>query len=204
MSTVNLLFTIGAQFSIILFDKKMYKSVISSSLYKNKNEIISKHNNSMNNLQGIKEKEPTNNITNIEQKLSDKSNNEFNPNKKNKKINNFDKKILKQLNYCDIIKSFICLKNHKSQLINFCTKTIIEYFSIENMFERFNRFEMMYSFLSKKNETEMKKIHNDLLKDINKYIIEIKKEMKIETEDKPELEVNRKNIQIGEKIKHLN
>ena len=100
MSTVNLLFTIGAQFSIILFDKKMYKSIISSALYKNKNEILYEHNNSMNKLQDIKNKQLTNNITNIENKLSDKSNNEFNPNKKNKKINNFDKKILKQLNYC--------------------------------------------------------------------------------------------------------
>ena len=50
----------------------------------------------------------------------------------------------------------------------------------------------------------MKKIHNDLLKDVNKYIFDIKNEMKIEIEDKTELEVNRKNIQIEEKMKHHN
>ena len=83
--------------------------------------------------------------------------------------------------------SFICCKNKKSKLINFFHTITIDNLSIENIFTKFIKLEMIYSLLSNKKEHKLKNIKYKKLKNINKYIFNIAngiKEAKNEIENR--------------------
>ena len=57
-------------------------------------------------------------------------------------------KILKEINYFHIIKSFFCFKDKKSQFINFSYNIIKRDMSIERIMERFYSIESMQYYIS--------------------------------------------------------
>ena len=68
------------------------------------------------------------------------------------RVNN---QIMKQINYCHILKSFLCFKDKKTKLINLCENIINEDMSIERILERFYNFNI---------------IEENRLKEVYKYI----------------------------------
>ena len=197
MSMISLVFEIGRQISVILFNKKMTKEIIRSILNKDKNYISEEQNHKKNKLSNIQDKNKSS-IRNLNSELFDKTNssdilnkskeknynnklNESNNNnlykvEKIKKIN-LNNRILKKLNYYHILKSFFCFKDNKTKLINLCQKIITEDMCIERILERFYNLEKIYHFLSHK---EKEKYNNNKFKEILKYISKINDETKNE------------------------
>ena len=182
MSVVNLLFETGKQISYILLDKKMSKDIINSVICNDKNEIkkINRHNKNKNNINNIFNK----NIKNkkITEEFENKSNSKKNISKNDLKLSeNLENKeqkdeekmnttILNNINYFHILQSFICPKNKRSKLINYLYDIINKNLSIEKIFEKFYKIEIMYSLLAGE---KINKIKRKKLKEINKRIYEI-------------------------------
>ena len=182
MSVINLLFEIGRQLSYFLDDKKMSLNIIEYLI--NKNALYYEKNRRKINVMKDKSKESS--IRKINSEILDKSNNldnsiqnkEIKLNSNNNKILKIDKindideknKILKEINFIHIIKSFLCFKDKKSQFINFCNNIIRQDMSIERILERFYKLESVYHYFS--NEEKRKLRHNK-----NKRILEIDKKL---------------------------
>ena len=67
--------------------------------------------------------------------------------------NNEKNKILKKINFLDIIKSFLCFKDKRSQFVNVCNNIIRQDMSIERILERFYNIEKkIIIYPMKKNE----------------------------------------------------
>ena len=182
MSVVNLLFEIGRQLSNILCNKKMSKDIIEHLLNKNKRkplkinkingliknngrkDIISERKEIIEtkNIDNIENIENINNIDNINNKEKNKEikldkMNEIKRISKTKNIRKIrvNNQIMKQINYCHILKSFLCFKDKKNKLINLCENIINEDMSIERILERFYNFNI---------------IEENRLKEVYKYI----------------------------------
>ena len=183
MSVVNLLFQVGSQISTILCDKKMSKDIIENLISTKKRQSLQK--NKVNNLIKSNErkdiiserKEIINEISNIinidnnekkdEIKLDE--NKEISRTKIIRKVR-VNNKIMKQINYYHILKSFLCFEDKKTKLINLCHNIIHEDISIERILERFYNFENMYKYFSKEEKEKYKFTENNRLKEVNKYI----------------------------------
>lgn len=100
---------------------------------------------------------------------------------KSNSLNESDK-ILKKLNFINIIKSYFCFKDRKTLLINACHKFVINNISIKKILETIYKLENVYYILLKKNKHKFKtkKYVNKRLREINKYIYEINKKSEIE------------------------
>ena len=137
-------------------------------------KIITELSNYSNNLDNSKK--------NNEIKLSSNNNN-ISENSKNEK-----NKILKEINYFDIIKSFFCFKDKKSQFINFSYNIIKRDMSIERIMERFYSMENMQYYLSNQKKRKLKnnKLKNKSLqidKTIDEFSGQISKEEKLKNQN---------------------
>ena len=197
---INLFFNIGRIIIKILLEKRMSIDIIRSLFNKenivhekNNPQIPSHQNKKINKLFKNIEK---NKISSLELiKLSAKSEEKGNTlksleqitkdNIKNKTINrnsiNESYKILKQINIINIIKSFLCCKDKRSTLINACHNLIIDNISIENILKELYKLENAYYILLQKSKHKIKKniYDNKRLREINKCIYEINKELKM-------------------------
>ena len=202
MSVISLLFEIGRQISNFLGDKKMSLNIIEYLI--NKNAFQSKKNRRK--IIVIKDKgKESSSIRKISSEILNKSNNldnsvknneiKLNPNNNNKilkssKINDIDEKnkILKDINYFHIIKSFLCFNDKNSQFIIFCNNIIKQDMSIERILERFYKMENIHHYFS--NEEKGKLIHIkskrilEIDKKLDDFFDEIKQKRSLEIKNK--------------------
>ena len=195
MSVISLLLEIGRQIGFILLDKKMSENIIRFAFYKDKNKKEKRLSQSNINIDKLFSNNKKNEISDKKTNLDlDKSIFEYNTEKNNLsynfnlqnnnivfekiKIENKNNKILKKINYFDIIKSYICIKNKRSKLINYCHNIITKYLSVEKIAKKFNKMYILYSSLASNEPYEDLKFKNKKLKAINKYISEIKSVIK--------------------------
>jgi len=210
-SVINLLFEVGRQISNILGGKKMSLSIIEYLVNKDTLHI----KKSTNKIILIKNKRNESSIGKVKPEIFENSNNLDNTTKSNKiklsennnKIsenNNIDKKndknrILKEINFHHIIKSFLCFKDKKSQFINFCYNIITKDMSIERILERFYNLEKINYYLSNEDKRKIKRIKNKKFLEIDKKIDEFNGE--IAKEEKSENKNLITNLNFNKEIK---
>ena len=210
MSVVSLFFEIGRQIINFLCEKRMTGDIVSNLLQKNKKNLISQQNNDINKLFKNKEKSviSSSERKNIKKELIGKTSNTDNKSYNdeiglNKSISNNNNgklikkinlktKIINKINYFNIIKSYFCFKDNKSELINLCYDIIIEDMSIERILKRIYDLENLYNFFSSEEKEKLTAIKNKRFKEINKYIHKIKNEKKRDKNIKDK--IKKKNI----------
>ena len=198
MSVVSLLFEIGKQLSIILCEKKMTGDIISSLLEKNKNHQLSQQSHNINNLFKNKENNGMNSSErkDIKHESINKSANlrnidyfekkdeiiinksiDNNKNDKTEKMNkiSLNKNLINEINYFNIIKSYLCFKDKKTELFNLCYDIIIEDMSIESVLKRMYDLEELYNLFFKEENEKLTLNKNERFKNINNSIYKIKK-----------------------------
>ena len=163
-SVINLLFQIGSQISFFLGDKKMGLSIIEylsnkNTLNTNKNKITINKEKKYESSERKEIPELSDNLIRLD---NSKKNNEIKLSANNNKISENSKneknKILKEINYFHIIKSFLCFKDKKSQFINFSYNIIQRDMSMERILESIYSIENMQSYLSNQNKIKLKNI----------------------------------------------
>ena len=96
----------------------------------------------------------------------------------NIQLNNAKINILKKLNFWNILKSFFCFKDKKSELINICHNIIFEDICIDSIIKRLYKLENLFLMLSDDDYSTMKlKINKDFEK-LNKCLSQIINEIK--------------------------
>ena len=205
MSVVNLLFEIGRLVSYILCNKKMSKDIVGNLLNKaNKINEFNKKNNKRNiNFKGFEISSSSEKIK-IKQESEKKIYNSDNSQNKSEKLNiskdnnilkikklnkiNINNIILTKINFCNILKSFLCFKDKKTKLINLCHNIITEDLSIERILERFYNLENIYYFISNEEKETLNIIKNKRLTEIDKYIDNINKDIIINNNNKSKID----------------
>ena len=215
MSIINILIGIGKAISSILLQKKMNKDIIRSILNGNINNEVKEHSLIENNR---RKKRLFNNLNerviNSERKDMNKnflgrSNNRDNSNKlfnlsKNdlfleENINRKKKMktiILKKINFFDIIKSYFCFKDKKSNLTNICNNFVMKDLCVERILGRLYELEKIFNLLSKEELSKLNTFINKKFSKISYYIneiyIEIKKKKNYKKTNKINIEMNDK------------
>ena len=183
--------------SSFLLNKQMSKDIIRSLINKGVDTKIKGHSLFENN---YKEKKLFKNIcekvNNSERKVIDneiteksniksKSNKILNIkmhfNKKESKINKskiVKVNILKNINFLDIMKSYICCNTKKSILINACHNFIMKELCIERMLDRLCELEKLFYLLSKEDYSILSLKRNKKLDKISHYLNDIYREIK--------------------------
>ena len=202
VSIVNLMIEIGKLISYFLLNKKMSKDIVRRLITKNENKEykfndlnkINNANNIFNNIKNIKnisERKSINsefkNKKSFEEILnkSDKSNKiEHNYLKnditlKSKHVNKTKINIMKKLNLWYIIKSLFCFKDNKIKLIDLCHNIVIQDLCIDKILKRLYKLEKIYCILSDEQLYNLNLIINKEFEEINKYLFQISKELKI-------------------------
>ena len=113
--------------------------------------------------------------------------------------NNEKNKILKKINFLDIIKSFLCFKDKRSQFVNVCNNIIRQDMSIERILERFYNIEKKNYYLSNEEKRKIKTIKNKKILKIDKKIDEMNDE--IAKEEKSENKNLIPNLNFNKEIK---
>ena len=148
----------------------------------------------------------------VKSEIFDNSNNLDNSTKNNKvklignknkiskiNTNNEKNKILKKINFLDIIKSFLCFKDKRSQFVNVCNNIIRQDMSIERILERFYNIEKKNYYLSNEEKRKIKTIKNKKILKIDKKIDEMNDE--IAKEEKSENKNLIPNLNFNKEIK---
>ena len=167
MSVINLFFGVAKFITDIFLEKKMSKDITKVLL--NKASIIKlKNESNYDNKETIKDIENFNFMVESKNKIN-KSNYiqkdlSINTNLKTEIAN---KKIMDNLNYFHIIRSYFCCQNEKSKLINFCNDLINNDLCIENLFARLYELERTVNLLLNK------KSQSNKLDEIINYILNI-------------------------------
>ena len=170
MSVINFLIVIGKSISNILLKKKMNNDIAKSVLNRNIYNEIKEHSLFENNK---KTKKLFNNVNkrviNSERKDINKDNTEISNNKDNsnklfhlklskndlyleenkKRKKNVKINILKKINFYNIIKSYFCCKDKKTNLINMCNNFVMLDLCVERILGRLYELEKIFNLLSK-------------------------------------------------------
>ena len=201
MNMINLVFAIGRQISFFLCDKKMSKDIISFLLNKEKNEnLLTKNAKKINNIFKDHEKNKISTERNeIKQDLKLISNNIDNQDKhdridkfklntskdcigpKNDKYihNNAYNILFKKINYYHILKSYFCVNDNNTKLIELYHNIVLEDLCIEKILKRLYNLENLYHLLSKREKEKLELFKNKRIKEIMKNIDIINDEKKI-------------------------
>ena len=180
MSTISLLFEIGNQIANIFCEKNMKKDIIKNLISKDKKNIENKNNFNENKIitqnselylgpirkrqesSDMNKSEISENNENIKSdEISEKSNdnnNIFIKNDKMKKVIENNKE-LKKINYFHILISYLCFKNKKTEIINFCDDIITEDLCVERILKRLYNLERLYPYFSFKEGKEETKTY---------------------------------------------
>ena len=197
MSVISLMLEIGKIISYFLLEKKMSKDIVEN--------IINK-NNKINNQPQIRRKNIENKLfKNFEEKKlssdnkidlnNEKSNTDINLNKNNlknkdtfiKKNKKEKSKIIKKINFCEVLKSCLCYENNKTKLINLCDELIKKDLCLERILNRLYKLEKIYISISDKKYYENSLDKHKKFKKIYYYLD------KIYYESKKEMNTNKKN-----------
>ena len=192
MSVITLLFGIGQHISNILLTKKMSKDIIEDILNKRISEIENKETKNDPNDNNMKIH--TNNIININNKSSKRKylfenskikieklviNESLKQNLKIENLNDLkiNLQLMKQINYCNLIKSIFCFKDKKSKLINDCYEITNKEISIEGLLKNIYKVENAFNIILEKDENsqirdinrkeKLNKISNSILNNVN-------------------------------------
>jgi len=185
LSLINLVLEIARYISDYLCKKVMSKDIMISLLDNEKNYITNKHHqeiikilfkNKERNMKSSERREIKNEIIDKpdnthNQKIFDKSNlsiskeNIINNEKQN--CSNINNKLLSELNFCDVFKSYFCFKDEKSKLVNLYHNIIIENMSFEKIIKRIYTLEKISYYYSNEIENikfKMKKSKHKIYK----------------------------------------
>ena len=195
MSVISILFELGRQISLLLCNKKMSKDIIRYILSKDEENYLIRQNYNIN---LIKKKDNTNSkIMSDKRVINNELKDNINVSHKNKmkykyrisaskeeifekikKINksNINNKILKELNYFYILKSYFCFKDKKTRLINLCQNIVLEDICIEKLLKRLYNLESIYNN-QQENKDKFELIKNWRFNILYKYIYKINKEL---------------------------
>jgi hypothetical protein len=175
LSLINLVLEIARLLSSYLTRKVMSKDIMTSLLDQDKNYISNKHHqeisrilfkNKENNMRSSERREikgePINKTVTINnQEVLDKS--KLNISKENinldngkKNQSNINDKLLNELSFWEILKSYFCFKDKKSELVNLCHNIIIEDMCFEKIIKRIYCLENISYYYS--NEIKNKRI----------------------------------------------
>ena len=167
---------IGKQILSILNEKRMSIDII-RKLFMIDNNIIKKNGKLSNYCKNFN----SDRIKIIPEKmnnsfpLKDKNNISLSNNFNYQKIINFDNKheiILKSINVCNILKSFICNSN-KNKLIELCHNIIIDDMCIENILEKFYNLGRIYKSILKEERYNLGLNKEPRFREINSIIFSI-------------------------------
>ena len=92
---------------------------------------------------------------------------------KDKKLKERNIKVLENLNFYEIIKSFFCFKDVKTKLINFCNRIIKEDIYIDRILSRLYNLEKIYYLMENKGYYKCKLNRKEEFKKINDYLFQI-------------------------------
>ena len=196
MSVISILFEVGRQMTYFVCNKKMSKDIIRFLISKDEDNYLIKKNRNINliknqdnsNFKILSNNREINNEQkdkiNVSQKHKIKYKNRISVSKdeifeKIEEINksNINNKVLKEINYFHILKSYFCFKDMKTKLINICQNIILEDICVENLLKRLYNLENIYNH-PKENDEKLDLIQNQRFKTLHKYIYKINKEFK--------------------------
>ena len=193
-SVINFLIVVGKAISNILLQKKMNKDIVKSLLNRNIYNEIKEHSLIENNK---KTKKLFNNankrVINSERKdinkdITEISNNKDNSNKlfqiklskndlfleekkkKTKRKKNVKINILKKINFFNIIKSYFCCKDKKTNLINMCNNLVMKDLRVERVLGRLYELEKIFNLLSKEELSKLNFYIDEQFSRISYYI----------------------------------
>ena len=95
-------------------------------------------------------------------------------------------KALKNIKFFNIIKSFFCFKDIKTNLIDLCNKIINEDICIDRILNRLYYLEKIYSFIENEKFIKYSLNRKEEFKKINNYLFQINHEIKTNLNNKSE------------------
>ena len=177
-SLINLIITISKLLIYFLLNKKMNKDIIRKIMkvdgFKEyKEEISFSKKNGL--LKKLKEIDKDKTISQSKEKQNSKeilkeSNDII---LKEKKLKERNIKVLKNLNFFYIIKSFFCFKDTKTKLIDLCNRIINEDICIDRILGRLYNLEKIYSLIERQKYSNHKLNRKKEIQKVNDYIFQI-------------------------------
>ena len=98
--------------------------------------------------------------------------------------------ILKKINFFDIIKSYFCFKDKKSNFINICNNFIMKDLCVDRILGRLYELEKILNLLSKEERLKLNSFIDKKFSKISNYINEIYIELKKKKIYKKSNEIN--------------
>ena len=199
-SVINLIITILRLLTYFILNKKMSTDIIRKimmvDIYKEfkgkislnqKGELVKK----------LKDIDKDKTISEFEEKQNSKEviNESNNIKLKEKKLKERNIKVLKNLNFFEIIKSFFCFKDVRTKLIDLCNRIIKEDICIDRILSRLYNLEKVYYLMENKGYDKCKLNRKEEFKKINDYLFQINYEVKKSNNSKSEKK-KKENTQI--------
>ena len=190
-SLINLIITILKLLTYFLLNKKMNKDIIRKIMTvdgftEDKRKILLSKKSGLN--KKLKDIDKDKTISEFDEKQNSKEiiTKSNNIKLKDKSLKEKNIKLLKNLNFCDIIKSFFCFKDTKTKLIDLCNKIINEDFCIDRILSRLYNLEKIYSLLGNQEYDKCNFNRKKDIKKINDYLFQINYETKRNINNKRE------------------
>jgi len=190
-SIINLLITILKILTYLLLNKKMSKDIIKKIMMEDvfkecKGKIF------LNNKSRLATKLKGSDIDKSIAELGEKQNSKEiikesnNIKLKDKNLKEKNIKVLKNLNFFDIIKSTFCFKDAKTKLINLIHKIIKEDICIDRILSRLYNLEKIYCLIKNEEYDKRKFYRKEEFRKINDYLFQINYETKKSIKNKRE------------------
>jgi len=177
-SLINLIITILKLLTYFLLNKKMNKDIIRKIMaldgfkedkkkisFSKKNGLPKKFKDIDKDKTISEEKEKQNS----KEILKESNNIKLN----DKKLKERNIKVLKNLKFFDIIKSFFCFKDAKTKLIDLCNRIINEDICIDRILNRLYNLEKIYSLIENREYNKYKFNRKEEIRKVNDYIFQI-------------------------------
>ena len=177
-SLINLIITILKLLTYFLLKKKMNKDIIRKIMnfdrFKEEKEKIS-HSKKSGLFKKLKDIDKNKTISEFMEKQNSKEflKESINIKLKDKKLKERNIKVLKNLKFFDIIKSFFCFQDAKTKLIDLCNRIINEDICIDRILIRLYNLEKIYSLIENKENDKHKFNRKEDAKKLDDYIFQI-------------------------------
>ena len=190
-SSINLIITISKLLIYLLLNKKMNKDIIRKIMKMDgfnecKKEILFSKKNGL--LKKLKDIDKNKTFSQSKEKQNSKEilkeSNDIKLKEKILKERNI--KVLKNLNFFYIIKSFFCFKDIKTKLIDLCNRIINEDICIDRILGRLYNLEKIYFLMEKRKYNKHKLNRKEDIQKVNNYIYQINYESKRKNINKKE------------------
>ena len=201
-SLINLIITILKLMTYYLLNKKMNKDIIREIMmekgFKEYKEKISLCKKSGIDLK-LKDIDKDKSIWEFELKQNSKEviKESNNIRLKDQKLKERNINTLKNIKLFDIIKSFFCFKDIKTNLIDLCNKIINEDICLDRILSRLYNLEKIYSLIGKGEYKKYKFYRNEEFKKIKYYLLQINHEKKLNIDNKNENDKKENTVNQG-------